>query len=78
MSTESAFDRFVFPVLDWLQIESLRHPCTQLSAGVRSLTGYWVHPALWEVLGVLLAMLGVSLIAMRRKRIAALAQAAGR
>lgn len=66
MRTESVFDKFIFPALDWLQIEWLRHPCTQMSAGVRWLTGYWVHPASWELLGGLLIALA-ALLALRRR-----------
>ena len=66
-NTESFFDRFVFPALDWLQVEALRHPCTQVSAVVRELTGLWVHPASWELLGGLLVGLA-GLLAVRGRR----------
>jgi hypothetical protein len=79
MSTESLFDNYIFPSLDWLQLDCLRHACTQMSVAVKYLTGGWVHPASWEVLGGLLIVLAVLLVLRRRQRIAAKrSMAAGR
>ena len=76
MSSATFFDRFIFPALDWLQVESLRHLCTGISDAVRVQTGYWVHPASWGVLAGLVATLGVLLII--RNRVAQRGQSAGR
>jgi hypothetical protein len=62
------FDHAIFPALDWLQIEALRGPCTRLSSIVRTQTGLWFHPATWEVMGVLLTVLGVLLVIRKRSR----------
>jgi|GEM_PF-5125857 len=61
MSVASIFDRFVFPMLDALLVGPLRHPCTQFSAAVRELTGYWVHPGWWPVDAVLFSALALLL-----------------
>jgi hypothetical protein len=67
MRTATFFDRFVFPALDWLQLDCLRHPCTQVSAVVRDFTGLWFHPCFWQIDLALFAMLA-GLLWLKRRR----------
>ncbi len=67
-SVTRLYDRFIFPAVDSLLIGPLRHPCTQLSAVVRDLTGWWIRPGWWVVDGVLLLVLAVLLSLRRRER----------
>jgi hypothetical protein len=68
MKTTELFDRFIFPALNWMQLDCLRGPCTHVSAIVRDMTGYWVHPATWEIQGFLLIGLAGLLVIRRRCR----------
>lgn len=66
MKITTIFDSYIFPALDYLQVDCMRHGCTQISAVVRDLTGYWIHPAFWEIDAGLILIL-IALLHLRRK-----------
>jgi hypothetical protein len=69
MSITSIFDRFIFPALDWMLLDCLRHRCTQVSAAVLETTGYWIHPAFWQIdAAMLIWSVGLFLLWRKSKR----------